>query len=58
MNRYEVINPDCGINFGIYEAESEREAIEACFRDAGYDSIAEFENEFESKCELVAIEVC
>ena len=57
MSQYEVSNTKSGHSFGVYEADSAREAIEACCRDAGYASKAEAEEVMGHESELVAVEV-
>lgn len=56
MARYEVTNPKSGHSFGIYEGATAREAIEACVKDAGYESIEDMEQRLERPCELTATE--
>lgn len=56
MARYEITNPKSGHSFGIYEGATEREAIEACVKDAGYASIEDMERRLEQTCELIATE--
>lgn len=38
MSKYKVLNVNSWIEFGIYEAASEEEALDAMARDAGYAS--------------------
>lgn len=58
MSKYEVINLVSGHSFGIYEADSEESAIEACVIDAGYKSVAQMKETLETTCDdLVAVEV-
>ena len=52
MGTYEVFSEHHW--FGGYEADSEIEAIEACVRDAGYESIADMEKQLDQPCELMA----
>lgn len=42
--------------YGTYEGATERDAIEACVRDAGYRSIEDFECQLEMPCLLEATE--
>ena len=46
-----------GTDFGIYEADTEQGARDACARDAGYDSEADMVEQLQSASELVAVEV-
>lgn len=39
--KYEIINHLSGHNFGIYEADSEQEALEIMAKEAGYNSYKE-----------------
>jgi hypothetical protein len=57
MARYEVSNVKSAHSFGIYEAESAEAAIEACCKDAGYDSKAQAEEVMGHDSELAAVEV-
>lgn len=57
MNRYEVINSKSAHSFGVYEAESAEAAVEACCKDAGYDSTAHAEEVMGRAAQLVATEV-
>ena len=54
MAHYEIHNPNSGQSLGVYEGATERAAIEACVKDAGYDSIEDMEQRLDSKCELAA----
>lgn len=40
MVRYEIQNTITGLVLGVYDADSEEEALEAMARDAGYESAA------------------
>jgi hypothetical protein len=51
---YQVFNPTSGQILGFYKAETERDAIEASVKDAGYDSIEDMERRLEQPCELQA----
>ena len=54
--RYEVINPDSGQSLGVYDAENEEQAIEACVRDAGYRSVDDMLQQLgHDRCELRAV---
>lgn len=53
MTRYEVTNTRTGHSFGLYEADSPEEAIEACYREAGTTK-AEYEAEHGEESGLVA----
>jgi hypothetical protein len=59
MNRYQIENTASGVVFGIYEGETEREALDALARDAGYKDHAEVEVQFDSyaKGEIVVTEI-
>lgn len=57
MAKYEVSNIKSAHSFGVYEAESAEAAIEACCKDAGYDSKAQAEEVMGHESELVAVEV-
>lgn len=57
MSKYEVSNVKSSHSFGVYEAESAEAAIEACCRDAGYDSKAQAEEVMGHESELIATEV-
>jgi hypothetical protein len=57
MSNYEVSNSQSGHSFGVYEADSPEAAIEACCRDAGYDSKADAEAAMGRESELVAVAV-
>jgi hypothetical protein len=52
MSNYEVSAN--GIVFGVYEADSEQAARDACAQDAGYDSEADMIERNDSPSELVA----
>lgn len=54
MSQYEVSNPTSGQVLGVYAGATDREAIEACVKDAGYDSIEEMERSLGQPCELIA----
>lgn len=54
MNSYEICESSTGQSLGVYQGDNEREAIEACCRDAGYESIAHAEAVLERPCTLVA----
>lgn len=41
MKHFEIFNPASGHSFGIYEAQTEEDAIAACVKEAGYLSVAE-----------------
>lgn len=56
MTTYTVFNPQ-GATMGDYEGETARDAIEACVRDAGYESIEQMEATLGRECELEATEV-
>lgn len=43
------------IDYGVYEAASAELAIEACVRDAGYESVEDMECRLEAACILVAV---
>lgn len=43
--------------FGVYEGNSEDEAIEHCVQDAGYASIEDMESRLECRCEILARKV-
>jgi hypothetical protein len=51
---FEVFNPHSGHSFGTYEADTEVHAIEACVRDAGYESIEDMERRLGQECDLRA----
>lgn len=57
MSKFEIVNPQSGHSFGVYEAESAEAAIEACCKDAGYDSKAHAESVTGSDSELIAVAV-
>ena len=57
MAKYEVSNIKSSFSFGVYEAESAEAAIEACCKDAGYDSKADAEDAMGHEAELIAVEV-
>jgi hypothetical protein len=58
MSKYEVFNQTSGHSFGVYEADSADEAIDACCRDAGYASKADAEQSTEQSLgDLRAAEV-
>lgn len=57
MTKYEVINAKSAHSFGIYEASTPEEAVEAACRDAGYDSKAQAEEVMGHASDLVASEV-
>lgn len=57
MAKYEVSNKISSFSFGVYEAESADEAVEAACRDAGYDSKAQAEEVMGHDSELIAVEV-
>jgi hypothetical protein len=40
MNRYQITNVISGVDLGIYEGETEQEALDAMSRDAGYEDHA------------------
>lgn len=40
MTRYLISNRSSGAELGVYEGETEAEALDAMARDAGYDSFA------------------
>jgi hypothetical protein len=46
-----------GTDFGIYEADTEQDARDACAVDAGYDSEADMAAKLDAKSELQAVEV-
>ena len=46
-----------GHSFGIYEAETEQDARDACARDAGYESEADMIEKLEQPSQLKAVEV-
>jgi hypothetical protein len=54
MVKYEVSNPTSGQVLGVYEGATDRDAIDACVKDAGYDSIEDMERSLGQPCELVA----
>ena len=56
MTQFQVLNPT-GVALGVYEAATADAAIEACVRDAGYDSVADMEARLDQPCELEAREV-
>jgi len=53
--RFEVFAND--LSFGIYEAETEQDARDACARDAGYESEADMVERLEQPSQLKAVEV-
>lgn len=55
--KFEVINCQSGLSLGVYEAESEQEARDACARDAGYKSEAEMVERLGQPSQLKAVEV-
>lgn len=55
MPFYEVINRRSGHSFGVYEAADEHAAIEACVKDAGYESVADMQETLGQQCELEAV---
>lgn len=55
MAKFTVYNPT-GITLGVYEADSAEAAIEACARDAGYESVLDMETRLGAPCELEAVE--
>ena len=55
MSHYEVSAN--GQVFGVYEADSEQGARDACARDAGYESEAQMAKTLERPSQLVAVEV-
>ena len=57
MSKYEISNRKSAHSFGVYEADSQEAAIEACCKDAGYDSKAHAEEVMGHESELVAVEV-
>lgn len=57
MNHYEITNKATGFCLGVYEADSHLLAIEACVRDAGYESVADMEQRLGQPCELEAKKV-
>ena len=46
MSKYQIENTTSGVVFGIYEGETERDALDAMARDAGYKNHAEVEEQF------------
>jgi hypothetical protein len=45
-----------GQDFGIYEAESAEEAVIACIREAGYESVREMLDRLgDEECEIFAL---
>jgi hypothetical protein len=46
-----------GSDFGIYEADTEQAARDACAVDAGYDSEADMSAKLDANSELQAVEV-
>lgn len=54
---YEVINAKSAHSFGTYQAESEEAAIEACCKDAGYESKEAAENAMGRDSEMIAVEI-
>lgn len=57
MPKFEVRNTASGHSFGVYEAETAEQAIEACCRDAGYASRAHADEVTGRDDDLVAVEV-
>jgi len=57
MSKYEVSNIKSAHSFGVYEAKSAEAAIEACCKDAGYESKAQAGEVMGHDSELVAVEV-
>ena len=57
MSKYEVSNIKSAHSFGVYEADGPEAAIEACCKDAGYDSKADAEAAMGRGSELVSVEV-
>lgn len=57
MSKYEVSNIKSAHSFGVYEAESAEAAIEACCKDAGYESKEQAEEVMGHGSDLVATEV-
>ncbi len=57
MSKYEISNVKSAHSFGVYEAESAEAAIEACCKDAGYESKEQAEDAMGHESELVAVEV-
>jgi hypothetical protein len=53
--QFRVYNP-LGADLGVYSADTAQAAIEACVRDAGYDSIDDMENRLAEQCDLEAVE--
>jgi len=53
MSEFIVFNPQ-GTALGSFEADSAEAAIEACVRDAGYDSVSDMEDRLSQPCELQA----
>ena len=53
--RFEVFAND--LSLGIYEAETEQDARDACARDAGYESEANMVERLEQPSQLKAVEV-
>jgi len=56
MTHYEVQHTRSGLIFGVYEAESAEAAIEAMYKDAGYDSKAQAEEVMGRESGMVATE--
>lgn len=48
-NRYQIENTLSGVVFGVYEGDTEAEALDALARDAGYRDNAEVELEHPSQ---------
>lgn len=46
-----------GTDFGLYEADTEQAARDACALDAGYDSESDMASKLDAKSELQAVEV-
>lgn len=57
MAKFEVSNETSGICFGVYEADTEEDAIEAVCIDAGYDGIEDAEEVTGQQNDLIATEV-
>lgn len=45
------------VDYGVYEADSAELAIEACVREAGYESVEDMECRIGSVCKLAAVAV-
>ena len=55
MKEYKVFAD--GYKMGIFLAEDERGALEAYAQEAGYESLADMEEQLESKAEYDVVEV-